>query len=276
MKAIPRGPSRSPDSEWSEIPWQSPATYHARREGVPDDRGLHTHLYIGLVALALCFAAVCGAALSWDGSGYLFETLDKQVPFTTHLRLISVPLQLPVLLVSRITDNPTVLQTVFGLPYVAVPLLALAASWWVVGEQARSLFVWPVLGIGVGTLAGQFNFTSEANVALQLFWPVLLALLTGMRKAHVPLVLLLCLAIVFSHPYAIVLFASASLVALALAQRGIAGWRLRWWAVGFAAAAALGVVALLTSRYDTQQLSSGGLLWSFGISTEGLPRVALG
>ena len=276
MSSLPRGGSRESGPGWAGLPRRSNAADWTRREGERDDRGLPARAYAGLVVLALCFAALCGAALSWDGSGYLFETLDKQVPFTTHLRLISVPLQLPVLLASRITDNPTILQTFFGLPYVAIPLLALSASWWIVRDRAPWLFVWPVLGIGLGTLAGQFNFTSEAIIALQLFWPVLLALLAGMRRGHVPLVLVLCLAILCSHPYAVPLFAAASVVALVRAKSAGRGGRLRWWAAGFATAAVLGVVALRTSSYDTQQLSSGGLLWSFAVSTPGLPLVAIG
>ena len=46
--------------------------------------------------------------------------------------------------------------------------------------------------------------------------------------------------------------------------------------MGFAAAIVPAVAALRTSSYDNQQLSSGGLLWSFAVSTPGLPLVALG
>ena len=276
MSPLSRGGSSDPDPGRVGLSRRSNSAYWVRREGAPNDLGLPAAAYAGLVVLALCFAALCGGGLSWDGSGILFETLDKQVPFTTHLRLISVPLQLPALLASRITDNPTILQTLFGLAYAAIPLVALSASWWVVRDRAPWLFVWPILGIGLGTLSGQFDFTSEAIIALQLFWPVLLALLLGMQRDHVPLVLVLCLAVLCSHPYAVPFFAIASVIALVRAQRDGANRQLRWWAVGFAAAIVPAVAAMRTSSYDNQQLSSGGLLWSFAVSTPGLPLVAIG
>ena len=276
MSSLPRGGSSDPDAGRAELSRRSNSAYWVRREGAPKDRGLPAAAYVGLIIMALCFAALCGGGLSWDGSGILFETLDKQIPFTTHLRLISVPLQLPVLLASRITDNPTILQTLFGLSYAAIPLVALSASWWVVRDRAPWLIVWPALGIGLGTLPGQFDFTSEAIIALQLFWPVLLALLLGMQRDHVPLVLVLCLAVLCSHPYAVPFFALASVIALVRAQHDGANRQLRWWAVGFAAAIVPAVAAMRTSSYDNQQLSSGGLLWSFAVSTPGLPLVAIG
>lgn len=232
--------------------------------------------YFGVMAIGLVFAALCGAALSWDGSGYLFETLDKQVPFVPNGRLITVPLLLPVLLVSHVTANPDVLQAIFGVTYAAIPLGALAASWWVVRDGARSLFVWAALAIGLGMLPGQFFFVAEANIALQLFWPILLALLTGGRKTHVPLVVALSVAVLFSHPYAIGLFALAAVVALAVGLRHRGAYRrMRWWALGFGALAVLALVAFLRSSYDTQQVSSGGLVWSLDVSTIGPPLVAL-
>ncbi len=240
------------------------------------DGHFHAWAYFGLTAVGLIYAALCGAGLSWDSSGLLFESLDKQTPLIPNGRLIAFPLQLPVLLASHVTDNLVVLQTIFGLSYLAVPLIALATAWWIVRDTARPLFVWAALGIGLVMLPGQFNVTEEANIALQLFWPVLLALLTGMRRVHVPLVLALALAILFSHPYAIGLFAVTSVVAVAMGLRGAdQSRRLRWWALGFAALAALALFRFLQSTYDTQQVSQGGLLWSLTVSTVGLPLVAL-
>jgi len=240
------------------------------------DRHFHAWAYFGPTAVGLVYATLCGAGLSWDSSGLLFETLDKQVPLIPNGRLIDLPLQLPVLLVSHVTDNLAVLQTVFGLSYAAVPLIALAAAWWIVRDTTQPLFLWAALGIGLITLPGQFNLTEEANIALQLFWPVLLALLTGMRRVHAPLVLALVAAIFFSHPYAIGLFAVASVVALAIGlRRADESRRMRWWALGFAALAAVALVRFLWSPYDTQQVSQGGLLWSLTMSAAGLPLVAL-
>ena len=58
-----------------------------------------------LATLGLVLAALCGAALSWDGSIYLFELLDKQRPYVSQGRLITWPLHLPVVL--AMTLKPT-------------------------------------------------------------------------------------------------------------------------------------------------------------------------
>jgi len=265
-------------------PNQSPAWWRRGKDshrayriaGVHDRERFLMRAYFGLTAVGLVFAALRGAALSWDGSGYLFETLDKQTPFVPNGRLIDIPLQLPVLLVSRVTNDPGVLQTVFGLTYAAIPLIALAAAWWVVRDRARSLFVWAALGIELGMLPGQFDFTSEANIALQLFWPVLLALLTGLRRAHVPLVAALAIAVLASHPDAGALFILALVVALAIGLRHKGEERrMRRCAVAFGVLAVAALFVSSRSGYDAQQVSLDILRWSIAVSTSGLPTVAL-
>src|SRR2546423_15486135 len=127
-------------------------------------------IYFLLVSIALCIAAMCGAALSWDGSYYLYKPLDTQSPFVLHSRPINVALQWPVLVASHITSDIRVLNAVFGLMHASVPLIALAASWWIVRNRAPGLFVWAALGICLGTLPGVFQLTSDAIDVVQLFW----------------------------------------------------------------------------------------------------------
>jgi len=281
MRALFHAPTMSRDRDQATSRWRLTTSQDAFGETwaappTPDQEHFSMRAYFGLTAVGLIVAALCGAALSWDGSGYLFETLDKQVPFIPNGRLITLPLLLPVLLVSRVTANLGILQVIFGLTYAAVPLGALAASWWVVRDSARPLFVWAVFSIGLGMLPGQFNMTAEANVALQLFWPILLALLVGMRRVHAPLVLAFAVAVLFSHPYAIGLFALAAAVALVVGLRHKSACRrMRWWAVGFGLLALLALFASVRSSYNIQQVSSGGLGWSLDVSTAGLPLAAL-
>src|ERR1700754_3837231 len=142
--------------------------------------------YFLLAGVGLFVAAFSGAALAWDGSVYLFQLLDDQRPFVPHYRLINIVLQAPVLILSMLTGDLAVLRAAFGLVYASIPLLALAASWWVVRQFAPELFVWAALGIGFGMLPGQFNFVAEALLSVLLFWPLGLAILVGLRRQHVP------------------------------------------------------------------------------------------
>jgi hypothetical protein len=130
-------------------------------------------LYFGLIIVALGFAAVSGAAMAWDGSYFLFKILDLQAPVPPHGHLVNIPLHGLVLLVNRFTSDLSLLQTVFGLVYAAIPFIALTLSWWVVRGYAEPLFIWVVLGVGFGTLPGQLCFVSEALFAILLFWPIM-------------------------------------------------------------------------------------------------------
>ena len=234
--------------------------------------------YFSLTALGLLIAAFCGAALSWDGAAYLFHVLDEQRPFTPNHRLINIPLQWPVLLSSHFTSDLAVLRTIFGLSYITVPLVALALSWWIVRHQARSLFVWAALGVGFATLPGQFLLVSEANIAIQLFWPILLAILTGMRLVTVPVVLLLTVAVGLSHPDAIALFGFAAVLAFAvgLRRRAARGW-LWLWALYFAVVTGIILVRFLRLRtaYEGDQVSLEMLRWTFSVAVAGLPLLAM-
>lgn len=231
-----------------------------------------------LIGVGLLFAAWSGAVLAWDGSVYLFQILDTQTPFVVDNRLVSVPLHLIVLLANNFTANITVLQTVFGLAYAAIPFAALAASWWIVGERQRHLFVWAAFGIGLATLPGQFNFVAEAYIALQLAWPIVLAVLLCMPGRAVPLVLLLSVMVLFSHPHASVLFAVATLLAVLVARQSAPERRkLLVWAAVFGAFAGLSAlrVLLLRSDYESGQMSPAILAWNFDVAVMGLPLLAV-
>ncbi|RIK39971.1 MAG: hypothetical protein DCC55_16490 [Chloroflexi bacterium] len=234
--------------------------------------------YFNLTAIGLFIAAFCGAALSWDGATYLFHLLDEQRPFIPNHRLINIPLQWPVLVSSRFTSDITVLRTIFGLSYVTVPLVALALSWWVVRHQARSLFVWAALGVGFATLPGQFLLVSEANIAIQLFWPIVLAILTGMRMITVPIVLVLAVAVGLSHPDAVALFGFATVLAFAVGLRRRAIRRRMWlWSLYFGVVAAIILVRflLLRTQYEGEQLSLEMLQWTFSVAVAGIPLLAM-
>ena len=234
--------------------------------------------YFGLMAGGLIVAALCRAALSWDGAIYLFELLDNQRPYAPQQRLINWPLDWPVILASRLTSDLPLLAIIFGLVYVAFKLGLLAAAWWVVRDDAPTLFLWAALGLGLGMLPGQLYFVAEGNLTVQLAWPLVLAILMGIRRRHITLVVALTIALVVSHPLAIVVF----VVAAALAWVG--GWRRssqrRWlwgWAAAFAGVAVVDALRFLVFRssYESAQLSPGTLRYAFEGAVAGRPLLAL-
>ncbi len=248
-------------------------THERVRRGWSELRG-----FFGLLAAGLIFAVANGAALSWDGSSRLFQLLDRQSFDVPNDRLINIPLQLPALLLSRVTDDLALLQFAFGLAYGLVPLLALLAAWQVVRDHEPSLFVWAALGIGLATLPGQLFFVAEAAMAVQLAWPLILAVLTR-RIERYPLTLGLCaLGLYFSHPFAIPLFALLAALAVAAGLRFRAERnRMLVWAASLLALSAVAALRfwLLRSAYESDQLAVDVVMNSFREGVAGLPLIAL-
>jgi len=231
-----------------------------------------------LVLLALLLCAVSGTTMAYDGSYYVIKSLDAGAPMVPNRRYIHDPLQRPLMLMSQITDNVGVLQTTFGLAYVAIPFFALAASWWVVRKRNPGLFVWAAFGIGIGTLPGQIGWISEAASIWQLFWPVVLMLLLGVRKRDIPLMAFLCLVIFIANPQASLIFGSGMVLVFLSGWRFSARRRVDWtWAAVFAALCTITVIrfAIEVNPYETEQLGFSLLLERFASAFANWPLVAL-
>ncbi|HVN27165.1 MAG TPA: hypothetical protein VMT64_01690, partial [Candidatus Binataceae bacterium] len=154
----------------------SDAPSSARRR---DLAGAATPLFFAAIAIALIVAAVLRAPLSWDGSFYFFQMLDRQWWFIAQPhRWINYALQAPTLLAMRFTLNFPILILIFSLSYASPAIIGVALSW-LVCRKRPELFIWPAIGIGIVTLPGILNFNSEATMTAPLFWPVLLAALIG-------------------------------------------------------------------------------------------------
>jgi hypothetical protein len=177
-------------------------------------------VYFGLIAIGLSMAVLTSGALAWDGSYMFFLTLDKQEPFIPHAqRFILLVGQGPMLLSSQWIDDITLLRIIFGLSYALITFGVLLLCWLIVKDRAPWLFLWPTLGIGIATLPRQITLYSEATIAMQLFWPLLLALLAGPGKRWQVLIPGLALVLLVAHPSAIPLIAFAAGVAFLLAFR---------------------------------------------------------
>lgn len=233
--------------------------------------------YFGLVSAALIFAAVSGGSLLWDGSYYMYRIVDTHIPFERFPGSLTLILALPVLLATDLTNQIPVLQAVFGLTYALIPILSLALSWWIVRREAPALFIWPALGIGIGTLMLQLHFVAEPILAIQLFWPLAMAILTRSRRLVYLVVIVLSLAILFAHPLSVLLFGLAAIMALAV------GWRdpvdrtqkglMAIGMVGLAVAATIKYWPL-QARFETEAITPAGVQSSFGLSMPGLPTFA--
>ena len=218
--------------------------------------------YFGLVSAALIFAAVSGGSLLWDGSYYMYRIVDTHIPFERFPGSLTLILALPVLLATDLTNQIPVLQAVFGLTYALIPILSLALSWWIVRREAPALFIWPALGIGIGTLMLQLHFVAEPILAIQLFWPLAMAILTRLRRLVYLVVIVLSLAILFAHPLSVLLFGLAAIMALAV------GWRdpvdrtqkglMAIGMVGLAVAATIKYWPL-QARFETEAITPAGV-----------------
>lgn len=235
--------------------------------------------YFSLVVVALGVAVLSRAALLWDGSYYLFATLENQTPFIPNHRYIAAILQTPVLVAYHFSHNLQVLAIVFGLAYAMVPLLSLVLSWLIVRRTAPGLFVWAALGLGFGTLIMQLFFVSEALISVQLMWPVMLAVITRPRWWTRMVAALLSILAFISHPIALGLFAAAAGLAVVVGIRSRAERWEKWlWAVGFVI---LGVVSAVQfarqqTNYETDQMTWQNLQLHYSHSLQGLPILALG
>lgn len=210
-------------------------------------------LALALAALTSLTAALAGLPLAWDGSYFLFRVLNDQTPLLIHNRLVESVLTSPVLLASRITEDLGLLRFIFGLPYAAVPFVSLACCW-IVARRRPDLFVWPMLGIGVALLPGSALFISEALIAAQLSWPLLLAaVIPGQPRVVLPLCLALGVVVAVSHPIALPLLLTVGVVGTVVRRRS--SLDAAAWMTSFLGLVAINIVEL-TSRLTSFERES--------------------
>lgn len=173
--------------------------------------------FFAFIAAGIFAVTALEAALLWDGSFVLFIILETGSTFANNNRLSNILLQWPVVLISQLTDNTTIINMVFSLPYVSVPFVSLLLSWFVVRNRAPNLFVWPVLGIGLGTLPGQMCFICDSTMTVQLIWPILLVIAVGLTLGNLVVVLAVGVFIFFLHPVSTMAFGISTIFALAVA-----------------------------------------------------------
>jgi hypothetical protein len=182
-------------------------------EDCPSKSYSATSIFLASVAVALVVASIAHAPLSWDGSFYLFEMLDRQSWFIAQPhRWINYALQAPTIVALHLTWNMKLLTLIFSLSYASVPMIGLTSSW-LVCRKRPALFIWPAIGIGLVSLPGVFNFNSEATMTAALFWPVLLASLIGVSLIEFVVAALLAMTMLIVHPDAVLVLALGAVTA---------------------------------------------------------------
>lgn len=230
----------------------------------------------GLVAAATAILVWSRAVLWADGSYYLYQLLDSRAAFAPFQRLLNVVLQQPVLAAARFIDSVSALTLVFGAPYALIPLLALTGSFRAVRGSDPSLFLWPSLGICLGTLPMQVFTTNEALITTQLAWPPWLLMLTDSREPAGPWWRLLVAtafagAMALAHPLAGPLLAAMAFASTLLLRARRAAWGA---ALGVPATVSLLRSAILLSPYEREQLSLAVVAAEYRTAVAGIPLLA--
>ncbi|MDB5299565.1 MAG: hypothetical protein JWO87_1228 [Phycisphaerales bacterium] len=194
-----------------------------------------------ILALTAVYACFCHAPLIWDGAFQFNITLVMQRPFCYLTRFHTFFLWWPTVWASHVTNNVTVLQAIYGLPFLMGPFASVVLSWWVVRRRAPHLVLWAVLGSCAGTLPGQIFVINDSIFTLHLFWPVFLGLFVPLSRPK-RLVLAVLVVFQFVHPLGVLLLLGAALSAATVAA--IDQGQRRRLLIGGAIMAALCVMAL--------------------------------
>jgi len=187
-------------------------------------------LTVVLAGVAYVVAALCLIVLTWDGAGYVFNSIERGRPAIPNGRYSDYPFLCVVYLLSRVISDPLWLAGIYGLVLALLPLGSLLLSFdFLSGSQLRPLRIWPVLGILLSVLPGQAFFVAEAVPLVQVSWA--LWAIVAAEISHWSLVWLAVLSafLFFLHPTAALTYGATGGLFLAKAawatrQRGLATW----------------------------------------------------
>jgi len=130
-------------------------------------------LTVILAAVTYIVAAFCLAPLTWDGAGYVFNSIQRGRPAIPNGRYSDYPFLAVVSVGSLVVNDARWLATIYGLVLAVLPLGSLVLSFcFLSGPRLRSLRIWPVLGILLGVLPGQIFLVAEAVPLVQVAWGV--------------------------------------------------------------------------------------------------------
>ena len=130
-------------------------------------------LTVALAALAYVVASFCLMVLTWDGAGYVFNSIQRGHPAVPNCRYSDYPFLAVVSLLGFLINDSRLLACIYGLGLAVLPLGSLLLSFhFLSSPQLKALRVWPVLGIFLSVLPGQGFLVAEAVPVTQVSWAV--------------------------------------------------------------------------------------------------------
>lgn len=247
---------------------------------VPDPLARTDRAGLGLAIAALGILGGGGLVLAWDGAWFVLHAAQTGRPTFLHGRVIGWVLQAPELLARTVVHDPRVLAAIVGLSLAAMPAIALLASWRIVRPDRPELLAFPMVGIGLGLMAGQAFLVSEAIIVAALAWPLVLGAALGRLGRHRVSASLFVVAIAVAHPFAIPIFGVVAATSALVAVRGQGPERRAAAIVAGLIAIAVGILVLryllLASSYEVDALSLDRVLSQYRGSIAGRPLVAIG
>jgi hypothetical protein len=187
---------RASDQPWSRLAWGSAL----------------------ILAVTGVFTAWCDTPMIWDGAYQFASSLIQQKPYFYLTRFHSYILWTPMVWLSHVTTNLTILKMAYGLPFTLAPAFSVLASWWVVRKRAPHLVLWAIFGAAAAPLPGQIFIINDSIFQQHMFWPVFLGLLVPLEWPQI-VALALLVVFQFAHQIGFVLLAGGAGAAACLALR---------------------------------------------------------
>ena len=167
-------------------------------------------LTVALAALAYAVASFCLMALSWDGAGYVFNSIERGHPAIPNCRYSDYPFLAVVSLLSFLINDSRLLACIYGLVLAVIPLGSLWLSFhFLSSPQLKALRVWPVFGILLSLLPGQGFLVAEAVAAAQVSWAVWAIVAADISGYSLVWLGVLNLFLFFLHPSTALVYAVA-------------------------------------------------------------------
>lgn len=174
-----------------------------------------------ILAITGVFTAWCDTPMIWDGAYQFAFSLIEQKPYFYLTRFHSYILWSPMVWLSHVTANLTVLKMAYGLPFTLAPAFSVIVSWWVVRRRAPHLILWAIFGAAAAPLPGQIFIINDSIFQQHMFWPVFLGLLVPLEWPQI-IALSLLVVFQFAHQIGFVLLMGGAGAAALLALRDVA------------------------------------------------------
>jgi hypothetical protein len=188
-------------------------------------------LTVVLAGAAYLLAALCLAVLTWDGAGYVFNSIQRSRPAIPNCRYSDYPFLAVVSLLSFVINDPLWIARIYGFALAVLPIGSLLLSFYFLSRspQLKALRIWPVLGILLSVLPGQMFLVAEAVPLVQVSWAIWAIVAGEVSSIGLIWLAVLNLFLFFFHPTAALVFAVTGGLFLGKAwatnrQRAANGW----------------------------------------------------